>query len=158
MIGAAEYGTARSIPNEFGVGGKTGSCISKGTWVGLFASVAPVYDPEYAVVVITRGKSARGKHSAAIAGKIYEALRTSTQRTDGRRIASADKSNPNKGTTATGRDTLKRTASSRPTQSAAERKKTEKAESRSVEELFPTIVIIKGKPEVTRPRVISNRQ
>lgn len=75
MKGAAEYGTARrGVDAEMGVAGKTGSCIGKGTWVGLFASVAPVNDPKYAVVVITRGQNERGRYAAAIAGKIYEEL------------------------------------------------------------------------------------
>lgn len=77
MIGAAEYGTARrGVDASMGVAGKTGSCIAKGSWVGLFASVAPVEDPKYSVVVITRGQSERGKYAAAIAGKVYEALRS----------------------------------------------------------------------------------
>jgi hypothetical protein len=75
MIGAAEYGTARrGVDASQGVAGKTGSCIEKGSWVGLFASVAPVEDPKYSVVVITRGQSERGKYAAAIAGKIYQSL------------------------------------------------------------------------------------
>jgi hypothetical protein len=76
MIGAAAYGTAhRGVDASIGVAGKTGSCISKGSWVGLFASVAPVENPKYSVVVITRGQGERGKYAAAVAGKIYEALR-----------------------------------------------------------------------------------
>lgn len=75
MIGAAEYGTARrGVDSSLGVAGKTGSCIGKGSWVGLFASVAPIENPKYSVVVITRGQSERGKYAAAIAGKIYSAL------------------------------------------------------------------------------------
>ena len=75
MMGAAEYGTARrGVDASMGVAGKTGSCIGKGSWVGLFASVAPVEDPKYSVVVITRGQSERGKYAAAIAGKIYQTL------------------------------------------------------------------------------------
>jgi hypothetical protein len=75
MIGAAEFGTAhRGVDASMGVAGKTGSCIAKGSWVGLFASVAPVEDPKYSVVVITRGQSERGKYAAAIAGKVYQAL------------------------------------------------------------------------------------
>ena len=75
MIGAAEYGTARrGVDSSMGIAGKTGSCIERGSWVGLFASVAPVEDPKYSVVVITRGQSERGKYAAAIAGKIYQAL------------------------------------------------------------------------------------
>ena len=75
MIGAAEYGTARrGVDASMGVAGKTGSCIARGSWVGLFASVAPVEDPKYSVVVITRGQSERGRYAAAIAGKIYQAL------------------------------------------------------------------------------------
>ena len=81
MIGAAEYGTARrGVDASMGVAGKTGSCISKGSWVGLFASVAPVEDPKYSVVVITRGQSERGKYAAAIAGKVYQALAGRLQR------------------------------------------------------------------------------
>jgi len=75
MMGAAEFGTAhRGVDASMGVAGKTGSCIAKGTWVGLFASVAPVEDPKYSVVVITRGQSERGKYAAAIAGRVYQAL------------------------------------------------------------------------------------
>ena len=75
MMGAAEYGTARrGVDSSMGVAGKTGSCIGKGSWVGLFASVAPVEQPKFAVVVITRGERERGKYAAAIAGKIYGAL------------------------------------------------------------------------------------
>jgi penicillin-binding protein 2 len=75
MIGAAEYGTAhRGVDASMGVAGKTGSCIGKGSWVGLFASVAPVEEPKYSVVVITRGQGERGKYAAAVAGKIYQAL------------------------------------------------------------------------------------
>lgn len=75
MMGAAEYGTARrGVDASMGVAGKTGSCIERGSWVGLFASVAPVEDPKYSVVVITRGQSERGRYAAAIAGKIYHAL------------------------------------------------------------------------------------
>ena len=76
MVGAVKYGTARSIRKpRLEIAGKTGSCIARKTWVGLFASVAPILNPRFAVVVITEGKYARGKHSAKIAGKIYQALR-----------------------------------------------------------------------------------
>ncbi|MEJ7861152.1 MAG: penicillin-binding transpeptidase domain-containing protein [Pyrinomonadaceae bacterium] len=76
MIGAAQYGTARrGVDFSLGVAGKTGSCIGQGSWVGLFASVAPIENPQFSVVVITRGQSERGKYAAAIAGKIYQTLR-----------------------------------------------------------------------------------
>lgn len=75
MIGAAEYGTARrGVDPSQGIAGKTGSCIYKGSWIGLFASVAPVEQPEYSVVVITRGESERGKYAAAVAGHVYRVL------------------------------------------------------------------------------------
>jgi transpeptidase family protein len=75
MIGAAQYGTAhRGVDAGLGIAGKTGSCIGKGSWVGLFTSVAPVENPKYAVVVITRGQGERGKYAAAVAGRIYQAL------------------------------------------------------------------------------------
>ena len=75
MMGAAEYGTARKgVDSSLGIAGKTGSCITKGSWIGLFASVAPVENPKYAVVVITRGERERGKWAAAVAGRIYREL------------------------------------------------------------------------------------
>jgi len=83
MMGAAEYGTARrGVDQSLGVAGKTGSCIDKGSWVGLFASVAPVERPKYAVAVITRGQRERGKYAAAVAGQIYSALSGQIVRTD----------------------------------------------------------------------------
>ena len=81
MAGAAEYGTARrGVDASMGVAGKTGSCITKGSWIGLFASVAPVEDPKYSVVVITRGERERGKYAAAVAGRVYQALRGDIRR------------------------------------------------------------------------------
>ncbi len=88
MIGAAEYGTARrGMDQTLGVAGKTGSCIGQGSWVGLFASVAPIEDPDYAVVVITRGQAARGRISAAIASQIYNALGNRIRRDPERLLA-----------------------------------------------------------------------
>jgi cell division protein FtsI/penicillin-binding protein 2 len=75
MIGAVAYGTARNSDGIFySVAGKTGSCIGQGSWLGLFASVAPVINPKYTIVVVTRGQGERGKIAAAIAGKIYQKL------------------------------------------------------------------------------------
>ena len=75
MIGTAEYGTAhRGVDASLGIAGKTGSCIYKGTWIGLFTSIAPVENPKYSVVVITRGSGERGKYAAAIAGRVYQSL------------------------------------------------------------------------------------
>jgi hypothetical protein len=82
-MGAAAYGTARrGVDASMGIAGKTGSCINKGTWVGLFASVAPIEKPKYAVAVITRGDHERGKYAAAIAGQVYRALGSNIVRTD----------------------------------------------------------------------------
>lgn len=76
MRGATKYGTARrGTSADFNIAGKTGSCIEHNSWVGLFASVAPLEDPKYSVVVITRGQGERGKYAAMVAGQIYEALR-----------------------------------------------------------------------------------
>lgn len=83
MMGAAEYGTARrGMDQTLGVAGKTGSCIDKGTWVGLFTSVAPIEQPKYAVAVILRGPKQRGRYAAAVASKIYSALAPKIVRTD----------------------------------------------------------------------------
>lgn len=83
MMGAAEYGTARrNMDQNLGVAGKTGSCIDKGSWVGLFASVAPIERPKYAVAVITRGQRERGRYAAGIAAQIYSSLSNGIVRTD----------------------------------------------------------------------------
>lgn len=83
MIGASEYGTARrNMDQTLGVAGKTGSCIGRNSWVGLFASVAPIESPKYAVVVITRGERERGRNAAAIAAQIYRTLAPNIQRTN----------------------------------------------------------------------------
>lgn len=75
MIGAVNYGTARLAydPTQT-IAGKTGTCIGQGSWLGLFASYAPVHDPKIAIVVVTRGSHERGRTAAAIAGQIYRAL------------------------------------------------------------------------------------
>ncbi len=83
MMGAADYGTAhRGVDHGLGIAGKTGSCISHGSWVGLFASVAPIERPKYSVVVITRGQRERGKYAAAVAGQVYNALKPQIVRTN----------------------------------------------------------------------------
>ncbi len=75
MMGAVNYGTARRANDPtLNIGGKTGSCIGQGSWLGLFASVAPIASPKYAVVVVTRGQAERGKWAAAVAGQVYQAL------------------------------------------------------------------------------------
>lgn len=75
MKGVADVGTAhKSLDSSLRVGGKTGSCIEKGTWIGLFTSVAPIEKPLYSVVVVARGRGERGKYAAAVAGKVYQAL------------------------------------------------------------------------------------
>lgn len=88
MVGAAEYGTAsRGVDARMGVAGKTGSCIYRGSWIGLFTSVAPVEDPKYSVVVITRGERERGRYAAAVAGRIYQALGSQIRRNPDRDLA-----------------------------------------------------------------------
>ncbi len=75
MLGAVNYGTARRASDgNLNIAGKTGSCIGQGSWLGLFASVAPVINPRLAVIVITRGSGERGKYASEIAGNIYKAL------------------------------------------------------------------------------------
>ena len=75
MIGTVNYGTGKAAYDPVQtVAGKTGTCIGQGSWLGLFASYAPVMEPKLAVVVVTRGSGARGRTAAGIAGKIYRAL------------------------------------------------------------------------------------
>ena len=177
MIGAVKYGTARRINDpHLKIAGKTGSCIANGTWVGLFASVAPINNPKFAVVVITEGKYARGKHSAAIAGKIYKTLRgrfresykgklakrsvlptTRTQVASNKpRAAKTARSQPVR----TGTRVIRIGSSPRKNTSSSRRKpKVIKTSHKKVkpkeENKFPTVVI-GGKTEITRPRIVKN--
>ena len=75
MIGSVSYGSGRRAfnPRET-VAGKTGTCTERGAWVGLFASYAPLNNPQLAVVVIARGADGRGHFPAAVAGQIYRDL------------------------------------------------------------------------------------
>jgi membrane peptidoglycan carboxypeptidase len=75
MIGAVNYGTAKLAYDPVQtIAGKTGTCIGQGSWLGLFASFAPVVEPRLAVVVVTRGSGERGRIAAGIAGRVYRAL------------------------------------------------------------------------------------
>lgn len=175
MVGAVKYGTAKQITDShLKIAGKTGSCIANGTWVGLFASVAPINDPRFSVVVITEGKYARGKVSAGIAGKIYQSLRgrfnESYKGTLARKAVYSDDQNQ----VASDSKKVTRIVSSKPRTGTPSsiKNKSEDRDSASIaktriikvkqtpdtpktEELFPTIVI-KGKTEITRPRVVQN--
>jgi membrane peptidoglycan carboxypeptidase len=75
MVGAVNYGSGRRAYDPAAtVVGKTGTCIEQGSWVGLFASYAPLVNPRLAVVVIARGADAHGHFPAAVAGQIYRDL------------------------------------------------------------------------------------
>ncbi|GAC1398691.1 MAG: hypothetical protein NVSMB56_13620 [Pyrinomonadaceae bacterium] len=77
MIGAVNFGTARrAYDPAYTIAGKTGTCIGQGSWLGLFASYAPVGDPRLAIVVVTRGSHERSKYAAEVAGSIYRQLAT----------------------------------------------------------------------------------
>ncbi|MFL6230042.1 MAG: penicillin-binding transpeptidase domain-containing protein [Pyrinomonadaceae bacterium] len=76
MIGSVNYGSGHKAydPAET-IAGKTGTCIdSDRVWVGLFASYAPVEDPQLAIAVVGRGTDAHSHVPAAIAGQIYRTL------------------------------------------------------------------------------------
>ena len=170
MIGAAQYGTARrGVDSTLAVAGKTGSCIGQGSWLGLFASVAPIENPKYAVIVITRGQGERGKYAAAIAGKIYQSLRNRIiERDNQNNIAKVplelrphtkvnattsakldtdedDDSADNDATQNTKKDVI--TVQSAP--------KTNQRKDEKPVQLFPTVVVkVKKADEPTRPRIV----
>jgi membrane peptidoglycan carboxypeptidase len=100
MVGAVNYGSGRRAYDPAAtVVGKTGTCIEQGTWVGLFASYAPLVNPRLAVVVIARGTDAHGHFPAAVAGQIYRELNgrfdtpTNLQLADGTDGGKAGRSN-----------------------------------------------------------------
>ncbi len=179
MIGAASYGTARrGVDSALEIAGKTGSCIGQGSWVGLFASVAPIENPRLAVVVMTRGQSERGKYAAAIAGSIYDALRNRLKIGGGKTLAKLplqlkpqskvdaktsaelddgeDDDTDDNGTVRQGKKGDVTTAPVKPMVNPVP--KTTGKTNQKQTPLFPPIVITK-KDEITRPRiVIKNRR
>jgi membrane peptidoglycan carboxypeptidase len=177
MMGATKYGTAGRIKNaDLKIAGKTGSCISRKTWVGLFASVAPINNPKFSVVVITRGQYSRGKYSAAIAEKIYRKLLPRYNDKFNRNLArktirinsapddigdvTAGNENPNpkigdrraQKPIPPPQQPIKNTVI---TYKRAPQPKDDELKKKKTKELFPT-VIIQGKTEITRPRIVRN--
>ncbi|MEP6901892.1 MAG: penicillin-binding transpeptidase domain-containing protein [Actinomycetota bacterium] len=178
MIGAASYGTARrGVDSSLEIAGKTGSCIGQGSWLGLFASVAPIENPRLAVVVILRGQGERGKYAAAVAGSIYNSLRnrlkidgnknlaklplqikpqskvdakTSAEFDDAETDDSDDNGTPRQGKK--GDENVLKTSSTSKTV-ANQTKNPDKTDNQKQTPLFPTIIITK-KEEITRPRVV----
>lgn len=78
MMGAVEYGTARSLRTNFieeQVLGKTGTCSKDGTRFGWFASYANTqYGRIVAVVFLQGGRPTYGPKAAEISGKFYRNL------------------------------------------------------------------------------------
>jgi len=78
MLGAVDYGTARSVRasfTQFPVLGKTGTCSNDGTRFGWFASYA---DTEYGRIVVVffleGGRATFGPKAAELAGHFYRDL------------------------------------------------------------------------------------
>ncbi|HEV2465115.1 MAG TPA: penicillin-binding transpeptidase domain-containing protein [Acidobacteriaceae bacterium] len=78
MLGATEYGTARSLRasfRQFPVLGKTGTCSNEGTRFGWFASYA---DTQYGRIVVVffleGGRDTYGPKAAELAGHFYHDL------------------------------------------------------------------------------------
>jgi hypothetical protein len=160
MIGATTYGTARrGVDSTLAVAGKTGSCIGNGSWVGLFASVAPIENPKYAVIVITRGQSERGKYAAAIAGKIYQSLKSRLINTGDATLAKVPlelrpQMKVNAKTSAK-LDTDEDNDSEDNDAAVTTAPKPNQKKQEKPAELFPTIVVkVKKSDEPTRPRVV----
>src|SRR5436309_617680 len=78
MMGAVEYGTARSLRLNFSeeqILGKTGTCSNNGTRFGWFASYANTKAGRIVAVVFLRGgRPTYGPKAAEISGKFYRAV------------------------------------------------------------------------------------
>ncbi len=182
MIGAATYGTARrGVDSSLEIAGKTGSCIGGGSWLGLFASVAPIENPKFAVVVITRGQGERGKYAAAVAGNIYNALRKRLTVGGGKNIAklplqlkpqskvnaktsaalddAEDADSDENGSVRQGKKGDEDEVNSEllPKINKNSTPKSNKTDTKKTADLFPTIVITKKDP-ITRPRIFRNNR
>ena len=78
MAGAVEYGTARSVRENFAfdpVLGKTGTCSHSGTRFGWFASYANTSAGRIVTVVFLEGgRPTYGPKAAELAGRMYRNL------------------------------------------------------------------------------------
>ena len=78
MVGAVEYGSARSLRYNFWeetVAGKTGTCSHNGTRFGWFASWTPTErGPLVTVVFLQGGRPTYGPRAAEITGRFYRNL------------------------------------------------------------------------------------
>jgi cell division protein FtsI/penicillin-binding protein 2 len=78
MMGAVEYGTARSLRMNFSeeqILGKTGTCSQNGTRFGWFASYANTqYGRIVTVIFLQGGRPTYGPKAAEISGRFYRAL------------------------------------------------------------------------------------
>jgi penicillin-binding protein 2 len=78
MMGAVDYGTARSLRanfKEFPVMGKTGTCSNNGTRFGWFASYADTPSgPIVTVFFLEGGRPTFGPKAAELTGQFYRAL------------------------------------------------------------------------------------
>lgn len=177
MKGAAQYGTARSgVDYSLGIAGKTGSCIENGSWVGLFASVAPIENPKYAVAVIMRGQNARGKYAAAVSGRIYKFLAKRMKQNPKENLAALPlkmMTSPNLNQIFTARDAdfdenrtvgiinaaeIKIGNSAQNVQREITQTEKPSEKQKTVEELFPPVIITKENSNgMTRPRIVSNQ-
>ncbi len=171
MLGAAQYGTARhGMDSAWEVAGKTGSCIGQGSWVGLFASVAPVENPRFAVIVITRGQAERGKYAAAVASKIYQTLSYRFKENDNNNLAlvplkpkpQVDAKTSAQMDTDEDEDSDDNDAAPKGKKGGADnaliRKTVEKKPGKSESVFAPVIIRVKkaASDGLTRPRIISN--
>lgn len=158
MVGAASYGTAsKGVSSALNVAGKTGSCIGGGSWVGLFASVAPIQNPKFAVVVITRGQAERGKFAAAVAGQIYNVLRLRFSQKDTQIIAKLPTElKPQKQTDAQTSEKLDDADSDDSDDKTTVRKADNNKTNKNSSDMFPPVVIEvnRTKEQITRPRVV----
>ncbi|WP_213807645.1 penicillin-binding transpeptidase domain-containing protein [Granulicella sp. dw_53] len=78
MLGATQYGTARSLRanfKEFPVMGKTGTCSNNGTRFGWFGSFADTPNgPIVTVIFLEGGRPTFGPKAAELTGQFYRAL------------------------------------------------------------------------------------
>jgi beta-lactamase class D len=78
MLGATQFGTARSLRTNFNteqVLGKTGTCSAAGTRFGWFGSFANTQQGRIVTVIFLRGDHAvYGPKAAELAGRFYRNL------------------------------------------------------------------------------------
>lgn len=95
-VADSRFGTgSRARIEGFNIGGKTGTADSLASRTTWFASMAPMEDPQYVVVVMIEDGEYGGSTCAPVARKVYEYILQQNQLLESSQLSLADQSSTN---------------------------------------------------------------